>query len=97
MTLQSLRKLHQVSQSGNTPPLCKQSLISLPFSAVVHETVHRDIHHVREERITRDIHNYDVYHRMLPIVDVEVLPPRHFLPVEGGGLVEISASEVPGR
>ena len=69
----------------------------LPFSAVIHETVHKDIHHVREERITRHIHNYDVYHRILPIVDVEVLPPRHFLPVEGGGLVEISASEVPGR
>lgn len=31
------------------------------------------------------------------MVDVEVLPPRHFLPVEGGGLVEIGASEVPGR
>ena len=69
----------------------------LPSSAVVHETVHKDIHHIREERITRDIHNHDVYHRILPIVDVEVLPPRHFLPVEGGGLVEISASEVPGR
>lgn len=26
-----------------------------------------------------------------------MLPARHFLPVEGGGLVEISASEVPGR
>lgn len=34
---------------------------------------------------------------MLPIIDVEVLPPRHFLPVEGGGLVEVSAAEVPGR
>lgn len=26
-----------------------------------------------------------------------MLPARHFLPVEGGGLVEISPSEVPGR
>ena len=26
-----------------------------------------------------------------------MLPTRHFLPVEGGGLVEISADEVPGR
>lgn len=31
------------------------------------------------------------------MIDVEVLPARHFLPVEGGGLVEISPSEVPGR
>ncbi|MCJ1470375.1 hypothetical protein MMC07_009020 [Pseudocyphellaria aurata] len=65
--------------------------------AVVHETVHQDIHHIREEVITREIHTHDVYHRILPVIDVEVLPPRHFLPVEGGGLVEISGSEVPGR
>ena len=55
------------------------------------------MHHVREEVITREIHTHDVFHRMLPVIDVEVLPPRHFLPVEGGGLVEIGADEVPGR
>ncbi|KAL8696150.1 MAG: hypothetical protein Q9224_002946 [Gallowayella concinna] len=65
--------------------------------AVVHERVHEDVHHIREEHITKEIHNHDVYHRILPIIDVEVLPPRHFLPVEGGGLVEISSKEVPGR
>ncbi|KAL8913802.1 MAG: hypothetical protein Q9171_001405 [Xanthocarpia ochracea] len=65
--------------------------------AVVHETVREDVHHIREERITKEIHTHDVYHRILPIIDVEVLPPRHFLPVEGGGLVEISGKEVPGR
>ncbi|KAI9875048.1 MAG: hypothetical protein M1830_008986 [Pleopsidium flavum] len=65
--------------------------------AVVHETVNKQIHHVREEVITREIHTHDVFHRIQPIIDVEVLPPRHFLPVEGGGLVEVSADEVPGR
>ena len=65
--------------------------------AVVHETVKENVHHFREEVITREIHNHDIYHRILPIIDVEVLPARHFLPVEGGGLVEISGSEVPGR
>lgn len=65
--------------------------------AVVHEKVHKAIHHVREEVITREIHTHNVFHRILPIVDVEVLPPRHFLPVEGGGLVEVGAHEVPGR
>ena len=65
--------------------------------AVIHENVTQDVHHIREEVITREIHTHDNYHRILPIVDVEVLPPRHFLPVEGGGLVEVSASEVPGR
>ena len=64
---------------------------------MVHETVHQDVHHVREELIRREIHTHDVYHRILPVIDVEVLPARHFLPVEGGGLVEINADEVPGR
>lgn len=68
-----------------------------PCEALIHETVHPEVHYIREERITREIHNHDIYHRILPIIDVEVLPPRHFLPVEGGGLVEISADEVPGR
>lgn len=65
--------------------------------AVIHENIQNQVHHIREEVITREIHDHDIYHRILPVVDVEVLPPRHFLPVEGGGLVEISASEVPGR
>ncbi len=66
-------------------------------TAVVHETIQKKVHHVREEHVTREIYNHDVYHRVLPVIDVEVLPPRHFLPVEGGGLVEIGAQEVPGR
>ena len=65
--------------------------------AVTQETVHRNIHHIREELITREVHEHDIYHRVLPVIDVEVLPPRHFLPVEGGGLVEIGANDVPGR
>lgn len=64
---------------------------------MTHETVHKKVHHVREEVITRDIHTHDVFHRIQPIIDVEVLPARHFLPVEGGGLVEINAEDVPGR
>ena len=65
--------------------------------AVTKETIHREIHHIREEQITREIHTHDVYHRILPIVDVEVLPARHFLPVDGGDLVEVRAEDVPGR
>ncbi|KAL8822206.1 MAG: hypothetical protein Q9191_007053 [Dirinaria sp. TL-2023a] len=65
--------------------------------AVTQESVTEKVHHIREEVITREIHTHDVFHRMLPVIDVEVLPPRHFLPVEGGGLVEIGADEVPGR
>lgn len=73
------------------------NLMLLLCPAVVHETIHQEVHEIRQEVITREIHNHEYYHRILPIVDVEVLPARHFLPVEGGGLVEISGDDVPGR
>lgn len=65
--------------------------------AVLREVVNKDIHHIREEVVTREIHNHHVFHRILPIIDVEVLPTRHFVPDGKGGLVEISEHEIPGR
>ncbi|KAI9800260.1 MAG: hypothetical protein M1833_003374 [Piccolia ochrophora] len=65
--------------------------------AVVHETVLHDVHHIREEVIQREIHTHDIIHRVQPIIDVQVLPPRHFVPVAGGGLKEVSADAIPGR
>lgn len=65
-------------------------------AAVTHETVIQNVHEIREEKITREIHNYDIYHRILPIIDIEVLPARHFVP-GNGGYVEISEDEIPGR
>ncbi|KAG8528016.1 uncharacterized protein KY384_006932 [Bacidia gigantensis] len=65
--------------------------------AVTHETVHREMRHVREERITREVHNHEIYHRVQPIIDVEVLPTRHFLPMGNGELLEVSGDDVPGR
>ena len=64
--------------------------------AVTHETVHQQVHEVREEMVTREVHNHDIYHRILPIVDVEVLPARHFKQ-EGSKLVEMKPEEIPGR
>lgn len=64
--------------------------------AVVHETVRVDTHEIVTERIEREIHTHDVYHRILPIVDIEVLPPRHFVQTPAGGRYEISADNVPG-
>lgn len=64
--------------------------------AVTHETIVQNVHEIREEQITREIHNHHIFHRILPIVDIEVLPARHFVPVEGG-YAEISEQEVPGR
>ncbi|KAF2842469.1 hypothetical protein M501DRAFT_420531 [Patellaria atrata CBS 101060] len=66
--------------------------------AVTHETVHPHIHHIREESITREIHNHDVYHRILPVVDVEVLPTKHYIrsPENPTELIQISESQIPG-
>ncbi|KAI9681058.1 MAG: hypothetical protein M1822_007132 [Bathelium mastoideum] len=67
--------------------------------AVTHQIIHKDIHHIREERITREIHTHDHFHRILPVIDVEVLPPRHFVPsaTDPTRLVEVPGSAIPGR
>ena len=35
------------------------------------------------EHIERHIHEHDIHHRILPIVDIKVLPTRHFQPRHG--------------
>ncbi|KAF2238960.1 hypothetical protein EV356DRAFT_225082 [Viridothelium virens] len=67
--------------------------------AVTHETIHKDVHHIRKEHITREVHTHDYYHRILPVIDVQVLPPRHFVPstTNSGQLVEVPGSAIPGR
>lgn len=62
--------------------------------AVTHETVKRDIHEIKHERITRELHEHHVFHRILPVVDVEIMPARHFLDI-GGKLHEIPADRLP--
>jgi hypothetical protein len=60
--------------------------------AVTHETVVPEVRHVEEEVVTREIHNHDVYHRILPIKDVEVLSAKHFVRSPStGNLTEIPA------
>jgi hypothetical protein len=56
-------------------------------------------HEIRdEERITREIHTHDVFHRILPVIETEILPPKHYVPSQDGkGLVEIPEHMVPGR
>lgn len=67
-------------------------------SAATQETIHPHVHHVREEVVTREIHTHDVFHRIQPVIDVRVLPARHFVPsATTGELVEIPAESVPGR
>jgi hypothetical protein len=65
--------------------------------AVVHEVVKPHEHEIIEERIYREIHNHDVYHRIQPVYQTEILAARHFVHDANGNLVEISEDEVPDR
>ncbi|KAF7194584.1 hypothetical protein HII31_04090 [Pseudocercospora fuligena] len=66
--------------------------------AVTHNTTIVDTHEIVHQQITREIHNYDVFHRVLPIMQVEVLPPRHYVPHPSmpGELLEISPKQILG-
>ena len=65
--------------------------------AVTRETIIENVHEIREERITREIHKHEIYHRILPIKDAEVLPARHFVKQSDGSLSEVSGRHLPGR
>ncbi|KNG51331.1 hypothetical protein TW65_01346 [Stemphylium lycopersici] len=66
--------------------------------AVTHEVIKPHEHEVIQQQIHREIHNYTYYHRLQPVLQTEVLPPRHFIPnPDGEGLIEISADELPAR
>jgi len=66
--------------------------------AVTHEVIKPHEHEVIQQRLYREIHNYTYYHRLQPVLQTEVLPPRHFIPnPDGEGLIEISADELPSR
>ena len=64
--------------------------------AVTHEVIKKERQEVFQKVITRETHDYHIYHRILPIIDIEVLPARHFVPIEAG-YVEIAEEELPGR
>ncbi|OBT78106.1 hypothetical protein VF21_02671 [Pseudogymnoascus sp. 05NY08] len=63
--------------------------------AVTHEHIKPTAHHINTKEYTREIHNHDVYNRILPVRDTEVRPTRHFAPspTDSGRLVEISAPD----
>lgn len=67
------------------------------ITAVVHEVVKRHEHEIIEERIYREIHNHDVYHRIQPVLQTEILPPRHYIHDANGNLVEITEDQIPER
>ncbi|KAI1469513.1 uncharacterized protein F4812DRAFT_470432 [Daldinia caldariorum] len=72
--------------------------------AVTHETIRPHVHEIMEEQIYREIHNHDVYHRIQPVYDVEILPARHFVPgademarEQGTAAYSFDACSIPAR
>ncbi|KAI2464689.1 hypothetical protein F4781DRAFT_439324 [Annulohypoxylon bovei var. microspora] len=63
--------------------------------AITHETVRPHIHEIKEEQIYRDTHTHDVYHRIQPVSDIEVLPARHFVLGSNSALVEVPEGDLP--
>ncbi|KAK3986304.1 hypothetical protein QBC44DRAFT_333504 [Cladorrhinum sp. PSN332] len=63
--------------------------------AVTHEVVKPKIHEVMHEQIQRDIHEHHVVQKIQPVIDVEVLPARHYVPGPGGRLVEVAEKDLP--
>lgn len=52
-------------------------------------------HEVRHEVVTRETHNHDIYHRVLPVIGTKILPTKHYAQAEDGKtLVEIAEADV---
>lgn len=64
---------------------------------VTHQTIRRDLHELCREHITHEYHQDEYQHRILPVIETEILPARHFIQLDGGGLEEISEDEIPGE
>lgn len=58
------------------------------------EVVKPVVHEQVEEHISRHIHNHEVYHKILPVRDVEVLPARHWVPGPDGRLIQVDEKDV---
>lgn len=70
----------------------------LTSKAITHEVIKPHQHEIVQQKIYREIHNYEHFHRIQPVMMTEVLPPRHWIPNPSGeGLIEISADELPAR
>lgn len=64
--------------------------------AVTHETQIIQPVQVVQRAVSREVHNHHFVHGVLPVVDLQVLPARHFCPDGHGGYVEISEDQIPG-
>lgn len=63
--------------------------------AVTKEVIIPTIREIRQKHITREIHHHDVFHRILPIRQTEILPARHWMQLSDGTRRAIPASAAP--
>lgn len=64
--------------------------------AVTHETNIVKPLEIIQPAVSREVHNHHLLHQVLPVIDMEILPARHFVPDIEGGYLEISEDEIPG-
>ncbi|QSZ34588.1 hypothetical protein DSL72_006182 [Monilinia vaccinii-corymbosi] len=71
----------------------------LSFSlAVTHETVLPTEHEIITKEIYREIHQHHYYHRVLPVIDTEILAAKHYVYGDDGDtLIRIPESMVPNH
>ncbi|KAI1458273.1 hypothetical protein F4805DRAFT_456908 [Annulohypoxylon moriforme] len=81
-----------ISSPSNTADVDETTSYS---RAVTHETIRPYVHEIKSDQIHREIHNHDVYHRVQPVYDIEVLPARHFILSSNGILAEATEDELP--
>jgi len=63
--------------------------------AIENQTFLPTRHEIRHEVITKETHNHDIYHRVLPVVATKVLPTKHYVHGEDGkSLVEIPEADI---
>ena len=62
---------------------------------MTHQTIQRDVREIHQDHVTNEYHQDEYQHRVLPIFDQEILPARHFVQLDGGGLEEISETDIP--
>ncbi|KAM3424321.1 hypothetical protein BST61_g11142 [Cercospora zeina] len=64
--------------------------------AVTHEKHVVQPVEIVQRAVSRVVHNHHHVQRVLPVLDLEVLPARHFVPDGRGGYLEITEEEIPG-
>ncbi|KAK3690433.1 hypothetical protein B0T22DRAFT_463592 [Podospora appendiculata] len=84
-----------LDESGNVKRTVDSEQTTSVVAPVTHETVNPHVHEIKEERITREIHTHDVYHRVQPVIEVEIKPTRHLVPDGKGRLMEVAEKDLP--